>query len=215
MSIFIAQLLLAIIFLTIVLLQSAKRNLAAVILYGLQSLVIVIFYVSSFIEIGSVSILYIALISLIVKVILAPILFTRLIKKHELIYSVSTYLNTPLTLIGIAALTAIAYSEKLAPLTSIVPENQSLLQLTLAAALLSLFLVVNRKGALSQIIGVLSLENSIVAFALFAGLEQSFSLQVGILFVVLVWLIIVTVFMSMMYRHFGSIDVTTMRHLRD
>ena len=80
---------------------------------------------------------------------------------------------------------------------------------------LSLFLIINRKSALSQIVGILSLENSIVAFAIFAGLEQSLSLQIGILFDISVWLIIATVFMSMMYTHFGSLDVTDMKKLKD
>jgi len=68
---------------------------------------------------------------------------------------------------------------------------------------------------LSQIIGILSLENTIVAFTIFAGLEQSASLQIGIIFDIFVWLIIATVFVSMIYKHFGSLDVTSMKTLKD
>jgi hydrogenase-4 membrane subunit HyfE len=81
--------------------------------------------------------------------------------------------------------------------------------------LISIFIMVNRKGALSQIIGVLSFENCIVAFGIFAGLEQSSVLQLGIIFDIGAWLVIATVLVAMVYRHTGSLDVTNLRHLRD
>ena len=121
----------------------------------------------------------------------------------------------PLTLIAVAAIAAAAHSRVFGPLVNSVPANQRLLSLALSSLFISLFLIVNRKGALSQIIGILSLENSILVFAFFAGLEQSPALQIGILFDIFVWLIIATVFISMLYKHFGSLDVTKMKHLKD
>jgi len=64
-------------------------------------------------------------------------------------------------------------------------------------------------------LGILSLENGIVSFALFAGLEQNPGLQLGITFDVLIWIIIASVFISMIYRQFGSLDVTTMKKLTE
>ncbi len=151
----------------------------------------------------------------IVKVILSPLFFVRLIKKYKLSFSVNTYLSMPITLIVIAILTFMAHSKKFLPLTSIVPDHQVILSLALSALFVSLFLIVNRKEALSQIISILSLENSIVVFAIFAGLEQSPSLQIGIIFNIFVWIMIATVFVSMIYKHFGSSDVTSMNNLKD
>ncbi len=215
MNIWVLRLLLELVFLTVVFLHLVKKNYGAVLAYTIQSLAIVAVLFNSFLETGGMSLLLIALLALIVKVILAPLFFVRMIKKNGLRFSVSTYLNTPLTLIVIAAITAIAHSQKLAPLAEIVPANHALLSLALSAMLLSLVLIINRKGALSQIIGILSFENSIIAFAVFAGLEQSPSLQAGILFDLFVWLVIATVFMAMIYKHFGSLDVTSMKHLKD
>ena len=215
MNILFSQFLLQIIFLTIVFLHISKKNLAAVWAYGLQSIVIIVILFNSFFETGNISLLFIALLVLIVKVILAPGFFLTLLKKNKLIFSASTYLNTPVTLIIITLLTYVAYSDKISPLTNIIPENKPLLSLALSAMLLSLFLIINRKSALSQIIGILSLENSIVAFAIFAGLEQSFGLQIGILFDISIWLAIASIFVSMIYTHFGSLDVTSMKKLKD
>lgn len=215
MNILVLQFLLGVIFLTVVFLHISKKDFGAVIAYGLQSLAMVAILFSYFLQTHDISLLYMAAMILLVKVILAPIFFVRLIKKHALIFSVSTYLNTPLTLIVIAALTAMAHSHKFIPLTSIVPANHDILALALSTIFLALFLVINRKGALSQIIGILSFENAILAFGIFAGLEQSFGLQMGIIFDIFLWLIIATVFVSMLYKHFGSLNVTSMKHLTD
>jgi len=215
MNILNLQFLLEIVFGTVIFLHIAKKNFGATLSYSLQSLMITIILFNSFFETGNTSLLFIALLIFIVKVILAPTFFIKLIRQHALMFSVSTYLNTPSTLIIIAILTFIVHSQKFAPLTGIVPANQTLLSLALASIFLSLFLVINRRGALSQIIGILSLENSIVAFTFFAGLEQSLMFQLGIIFNIFIWLIIAIIFISMIYRHFGTLNVTAMSNLKD
>lgn len=215
MYILFSQILLGTLFLTLVFLLLSKKNLGSIVAYGVQSLVIVAFLFSSYLETHSIYLLIIVLVTLIVKMVLAPMFFLRLIKRHTLPFSASTYLNTPITLIIIAGLTLAAHSQKFVPLTSIIPGNQDLLALALSAIFISLFLIVNRKGVLSQIIGVLSFENSIVAFIIFAGLEQSPALQAGIIFNIFVWIVIANVFASMIFEHFGSHDITIMKNLRD
>lgn len=215
MDILILQFLLGIVFLSIIYLHISKKNFDAVIVYGIQSLVIVLILFNSFLETGNIFLLFVTLFILIVKVILAPIFFVKLIRKHEVVFSASTYLNMPITLILIVVLTFIAHSQKFAPLTNIIPANQALLSFALSSMFLSLLLIINRRGSLSQVIGILSFENSIVSFAIFAGLEQSAMLQIGIIFDIFVWLIIATVFISMIYKHFGSLDVSSMKHLKD
>jgi hydrogenase-4 component E len=215
MNILTLQFLLEIVFGTIIFLQLTKKNFGAVLAYGLQSLAITAILFGSFFETSNLFLLFIALLVLFVKVILAPVFFIKLIKKHELTFSGNTYLNMPLTLLIIAILTFVAHSQKFTPLTGILQADQVLLPLAFSSMLLSLFLLINHKGALSQIIAVLSLENSIVAFTIFAGLEQSPTLQLGILFNIFIWLIIATVFVSIIYKHFGSLDITTMNNLKD
>src|ERR1035437_3809654 len=147
MNILTLRFLLEMVFGTIVFLHITKKNFGAALAYGLQSLAITLILFSSFIETSNLSLLFIALIVLIVKVILAPVFFIKLIQRHELKFSVSTYLNMPLTLIIIAILTFVAHSYKFAPLTGILPANQALLSLSFSSMLLSLFLLINRKGA--------------------------------------------------------------------
>lgn len=209
------QILLTLFFITVIFFHLAKKNLGVAIMYGIQSFVVVVLLINSFFETRIFSVLFVALFVLIMKVILVPKFIIQLIKKHGLKFLVSTYVNTPLTLIIVAVLTAIAYSNAFASLTNIISDNRDLLSLSLSALFISLFLIVNRKGALSQIIGVLSLENSIVIFSFFAGLEQSTAFQIGIIFDIFIWIMIANIFISMIYKHFGSLNVTEMKHLKD
>ncbi|MBI3632611.1 MAG: hypothetical protein HY225_04135 [Candidatus Vogelbacteria bacterium] len=161
------------------------------------------------------SILVIATLVLLIKVVVAPKFLSDIVKKGDLLLSVGTYFETALSLVFIVLITAVTYSQRFLPLVTIVYSNQAMLSAALSSIFVSLLLIINRKGALTQVIGILSLENSIVTFAIFAGLEQSVGLQIGIIFDIFVWLTIATVFVSMIYRHFGSLDVTFMKHLRD
>ncbi len=204
-----------IVFLSIVFLHITKKNYEAVLAYNIQSLAVVIILFNSYFETGNIFLLLIALLVLSLKVILAHIFFVRLINKYELTFSVTTYLETPVALIFIAVVTGIAHSTKFMPLTRMIPANQVPLSLALSAIFTALLLIVNRKGALSQIISILSLENSIVVFSMFAGLEQSPVFQVGMIFNIFVWLMITTVFISMIYKHYGTLDITSMKHLRE
>jgi hydrogenase-4 component E len=159
--------------------------------------------------------LLIVILVLAIKVFLAPHFFLGFVKRYKTGVSATAYLNLPLTLLLVAALSTFAHSRVFSPLAAIVPENAAMLSLGIAGMLISLLLMVNRKGMLSQIIGVLSLENSIVVFGLFAGLEQSAILQIGIMFNIMVWLIITSIFSSMIYRHFGALETAEMKSLKE
>ncbi|MDO8581934.1 MAG: hypothetical protein Q7S16_03590 [bacterium] len=208
------QFLPAIIFLTAIFFHTTKKNIDIAMAYGVQSLAVVLILFSASFATHSLPSLFIALLVFAIKVIAAPRFFVALIKKHGLRFSATTYLNFPLTLIIIAILTALAHSKIFLPLTTLTSDTEAL-SLALAVIFSSLFLMINRKGALSQMIGVLSLENGIVTFALFSGLEQSATLQTGILFDIAIWIVIATVFASMIYEHFGSLNVTIMRNLKE
>lgn len=209
------QVMISIVYLASIGMHLAKKNLSVASLYGLQSAALVLLIVPSFIEHPTVPLLVVILVSILIKVIVAPRYFIRLVKRHELRFTVSSYANTPMTLIIIMVLTAFAGSAALAPITGLFEGSTVYLTLAVATMLISIFLMVNRKGALSQMIGILSVENSIVAFAVIAGLEQSAIFQIGALFDIFVWLLVATVFVSMVYRHTGSLDVTAMNRLRD
>lgn len=203
-----------IIFSSAVFLHLTRKNTSAVRLYMVQSSAIAaLLILSSFDRLSPLLIVAIVA-TVVVKIFIAPYFFYGLIRRHQLKFSVSTYLNTPVSLMVIAVLLVLTQSDFFSALAVLATSDEKMLRLAFATVLISLFLAINRKGALSQMIGILSLENGIVAFALFAGLEQSPGLQLGITFNILIWVIIATVFASMIFRKFGSLDVTAMKKLK-
>lgn len=203
------------IFLSVIFMHLSKKSTSVIYLYMAQSFIVTILLFSSFVKDLSFILLLVAVLIFGIKVVIAPYFFFGLIKKHQLKFSSSTYLNSPTALIVLAVLTAVTYSHLFRPLAVISPYNENSLLLAVATMFVSIFLMINRKGALSQMIGVLSLENGIVSFVFFAGLEQSPGLEIGILFDILVWVIIATVFASMIYKQFGSLDVSVMKNLKE
>lgn len=203
------------IFLSVIFMHLSKKSSSVIYLYAAQSLLVTILLLSSFIKDLSFALLLVVVVIFGIKVVIAPYFFLGLIKKHQLKFSSSSYLNGPTALIVLAIITAITYSHLFRPLSVLSPANENALLLAIAIMFISIFLMINRKGVLSQMIGILSLENGIVSFAFFAGLEQSPMLEFGILFDILVWIIIATVFASMIYKQFGSLDVTIMKHLKE
>lgn len=204
-----------IVFATAGLLHFTQKNVSAVRLYIVQSCAISLLLLASALD-RFTPLLIVAIVATVaVKIFIAPHFFFGLIRRHELRFSVSTYLNTPVTIMVIAVLMALTQSGFFSPLAVLAPDGEQLLRLAFATILISLFVSINRRGALSQVLGILSLENGIVAFAIFAGLEQSPGFQLGITFNILIWVIIATVFVSMIFRKFGSLDVTSMKKLKD
>jgi hydrogenase-4 component E len=205
----------AVIFATAIFMHLSKKSSSIITLYILQSLMVVsLLFLLGFGRLN-LSLWIVVFLMLAVKVVIAPYFFFNLIRKHHLKVIISTYANIPITLVILAILTVVANVDFLRPLTTLAPANGDSLLLAVSIILISIFLIINKRGALSQMIGILSLENAIVSFASFAGLEQSAGLEAGIIFDILMWVIIASVFASMLYRQFGSLDVTSMKNLTE
>lgn len=203
------------IFASVILMHLVKKQLSLIFLYTAQSVVTTSLLLISSMRDFSASLLLVTLLIFAIKVIVAPYFFFRLIQKKQLHSSTSGYLSVPLTLLALTVLTALSHSHFSKALVVFASSNGSVLLLAIATILSSLFLIINQRSAISQMIGILSLENGIVSFAATAGLEQTPGLQVGVTFDLLVWIIIATVFLSMVYRQFGTLDVGEMKHLKE
>lgn len=203
-----------IIFLCVIIMNVAKKNTSLTTLYLLQSVALVALLSIQAYQESSAELFIVTMILFVIKVLIAPQVFLRFIHRSHLNFSASTYLNVPMTLGVLMLLSIFAQSAVFSPIFLIIPHVSQLSMFLIGSILMSFFLIVNRKGALSQIIGVLSLENCIFAFGHFLGIKQSNSLEIGILFDVFFWIIISSVFMTMIYTHYGSLDVTELKELQ-
>lgn len=197
------------------LLDFARRNAELAWIYALQSLVITAMLLALGWQTQSYVLFAIVFATLLIKVVIVPRVLLRLIKKHELTFAAAAHLNTPMVLMVTLAL-VLAVRSSIAPVfTDIVPGAGNLLYLVVSAFFVSLFLAVNRYGAFSQIAGILSAENCLVAFAALMNIHTELWLELGILVDIFAWMLIGSTFVSIVHRHFGSTDISRMKELAE
>ncbi|MBW6440637.1 hypothetical protein K0B03_01220 [Patescibacteria group bacterium] len=204
-----------IIFLIVVFSQMVKKNKNLVLFYLLQSTVVFLMLILISYSESSITLLVTAIIMFLVKVIIAPRFFLKLINNNQVKSSASSYLSTPVTLFVVMFIVIFANSSVFEVLISLSEKVDKTIPFAIASILSSIFLIINRRGALSQIIGILYLENSIISFAFLIEIKQTLVLELGILFDISVWIVIAVVFISMVYKNFGSLNISEIKKLQD
>lgn len=199
----------AAVFLPALAMNLVRKNTTLVVLYLLQSLAVAAALGLLAYQEGAVGLLYAALLTLVVKVVMAPAFLLHMIKKYSAHFSAASYLSLPLSLLSLAIITAFSYSFVFAAIHSL--DSSSSVSLLIASIFCMLFLMINRRGALAEIVGILALENGVVLLAAFLGVEHSFALEFAIAFDIAAWIAIAVVFLGMMYRQFGAVDTATLR----
>lgn len=211
------SLVMLILLVSVVFLNITKRNITAVMLLIIQSSAIsAAIFAAAWYE-KSFELFVAGLFTLAIKGVFASFFFRRLIIKYSLPFSGKTYLNTPMTLVAAALLVGIAYSQLFEPWYAMAAAagTVAVLKGSVGAFFIAMLLMVNKKGALSQIIGILTLENTIILIALLLGLRHNLQLEIAITFDITVWICIAAAYLNLLYRQFGSLDVSTLNRLKD
>lgn len=205
------------IFICSIMFHIVRRNSTTILIYILQSAAVslMLFLLGISEEQISPSLISIAVLTLLIKSIGAPIFFSKLISKKQLDTSTTTYLNLPVTLATILGLTVLVRSGVFAPVLSLFPAASQLIIFSLSGVFISMFLMINKRAVFSQLIGILSLENCIVAFIILAGIEQTLSTEIGILFNLTLWIVVSSMLVKMIYTHFGSLNTNAINKLKE
>jgi hydrogenase-4 component E len=80
--------------------------------------------------------------------------------------------------------------------------------------LIGLFLMIGRRKALSQVIGLITMENGVYLAALVATYGLPLAVELGIFFDLLIGTLLMGVFVSRISDSFESIDIDRLRSLR-
>lgn len=211
------SILVLIVFICSITLHIARRNSTTVLIYIMQSvsvslMILLLGIHGDFLSPGLISI---AVLTFLIKCVGAPIFFSKLISRKQLSTSTTTYLNLPITLAIILGLTVLVKSGIFAPIVFLSPLTSQLTIFALSGIMISLFLIVNKRTVFSQLIGILSFENGMVAFTILTGIEQTLAIEIGILFDLTLWIVISSILVRMIYTHFGSLNTNTINKLRE
>src|ERR1700739_2391512 len=149
------------------------------------------------------------------KVVLLPWLLHRLIDRLPVRWGGEALLKTPLTmLIGILLVVfAFNLASPVAALSASIA--RATLGIALASVLLSFLMMITRAKAVPQVIGFLSMENSLFFAATAATNGMPMLVELGIALDVLMGFLILGVFMFQIREQFDSLDIHHLERLRE
>lgn len=156
-----------------------------------------------------------ALLTLALKVILIPMLLHRLIVRLGIKWDIETLINIPLMMLVGIVLVIFAFNLAL-PISGLSTSiARGTLGIALACVLLSFLMMITRAKAVPQIIGFLSMENSLFFAATAAVYGMPMVVELGIALDVLIGILILGVFMFQIREQFDSLEIRHLEKLKE
>lgn len=155
--------------------------------------------------------------TLVIKSIIIPKVLTYVTRKLEIEFKIETnpYVSIRASVIISALLVALSYFLiQQIPFKSDQIVN-AYLPVSMAQFFIGLFVLVNRRTVLSQVVGLLIIENGLFLFAMALTHGVSLLIEIGIFVDILVGILISSILLFRISRTFDSLDVGKLENLRD
>ena len=183
--------------------------------FGLQSFVLALLCVFITTYSGSLELFGVAVALTLVKGIIIPRVLNRAVVNIGLERATAPYVGTAPALIVCGVLTIAAFYV-MTPISASNPlPTADAIPLAFAGVLIGFFVMVNRRRAVTQILGFLMLENGIFLLALLATYGVPFIVEIGVFLDLLVAVLIMEVFVYRIKDNFDSIDVGHLGKLKE
>lgn len=183
--------------------------------FATQSLVLALLSLLIALYSGSAELFTVGVILLVVKAVIIPRVLQRVVTRVGLQRFTAPYLGTAPALIVCGILAIVAFYV-MAPVAASNPlPTADAMPLAFASVLIGFFIMVNRRRAVTQILGFLMLENGIFLLALLATYGVPFIVEIGVFLDVLVAVLIMEVFVYRIKDNFDSIDVGRLEKLKE
>jgi len=158
--------------------------------------------------------LYIAsVVTLLSKGILIPLFLRKIVREIKVTHDVEPYISNPLSLSISGILVAVVYAS-LKEGIFVTGFSRNVLQISIAVILIGLFTMITRRKAITQVIGLLFMENGLflAGFSLTFGMPTI--IELGVLFDMLIGVIILGIFAIQIKRTFASADLDKLTTLK-
>jgi hydrogenase-4 component E len=166
---------------------------------------------------GETHILIAAFLTIAIKAVAVPIVLTRAIERIHVQKEIDFSINITVSLLlcgGIVILADSVAQSILSAQHADAPAVSRILSVSIAMMLIGLFIMMTRKKALTQIIGLLTMENGVFLSGLSITYGMPLIVEVGIFFDILVAVLILGVFVFRINKTFESISIDALRSLR-
>lgn len=192
-----------------------RRILSLIYLFAWQGGVLAVNSVIVAWSTGQTHLYYSALLTLVLKAIIMPLILHRLIIRLNIKWDVETLINIPTTMLAGIALVIISFNVSL-PITQLAGTiTRSTLGIAVAMVLLSFLMMITRRKAVPQVIGFLAMENGLFFAATSTTYGMPMVVELGIALDVLVGTLILGIFFFQVREAFDSLDLKHMEKLKE
>lgn len=211
------EILAATILVTTFLIVSSRSLMFYVRLFAIQSFLLGSVALLVAVGFGETHILIAAILTIAVKAIVIPIALTKVIDKIKVRKEIDFTINITTSLLLCALLVILADSVAKPILEAQRVSDLAVfkvLPISIAVMMIGLFIMIARKQAVSQIVGLLTMENGVFLSGLSITYGMPLIVEVGIFFDIFVAVLILGVFVFRINQTFDTINVDTIRRLR-
>lgn len=201
------------ILLSAVILNTLKRLESCIKAYIFNSwlLSILVFFVA--VKTGNLHLYIAAFLTLATKGILIPMFLSKIVRQMKVTRTVEPYLSNSLSLTISGILVTIVYTS-LREGILVTGFSVHVLKISIAVALIGLFIMITRRKAITQVLGLLFMENGLFLAGFSLTFGMPIIIELGILFDMLMGVIILGVFIVQIRRNFSSVDLDSLTTLK-
>jgi len=208
----IMQLLIAFILVSTFMILGSTRLYSCVRAFGIQSFLLACVAGIVAYSTGKDDIYIVAFLTLIIKSAIIPYIFIYIIREIKVKREIELYVNISPSLIIGGILVVISYY--LIRSISILSELSSLaLSASMSLVSIGLFIMISRKKALMQMLGILIMENGLFLGAISLTYGMPLLVELGIFFDVLIGVLIMGILIFRINKTFESIDTDMLKNL--
>jgi len=165
---------------------------------------------------GAPHIYFAAVLTILLKAICVPIALERLVDRIGIRHEIEPIVNVPVSIVISGALTLLAYTtgESFYRPGAGASLGHNTLSVAIAVFLIGFFMMLNRRKALTQVLGLLTLENGVFLAAICLTYGMPLIVELGVFFDVLVAVMVLGILVYQIRETFESMDVSKLRRLR-
>jgi hydrogenase-4 component E len=204
-----------VIFLTTFLIVAQGRMLPWVNTYAIQSLALALLAATVAWFTDSPHIYVVALLTVVIKVLIIPRFLVYVMEHIKVAKEVQSLISTPASLLISGGLAILAYFVTAPIIAHGNAITRNCLAISLAVVLIGLFIMISRRRAIAQIMGLMIMENGLFLAAISMTYGMPLIVEIGVFFDILVGVLIMGVFAFRINRTFDTIDTGILRRLRD
>ena len=207
----------AAILVTAFLIVSSRSLVFYIRLFALQSFFLGVVALLVVLGYGETHILIAAVLTIAIKAIAIPVVLTRVIDRIHVQKEIRFSISITASLLLCGGIVILADSVAQSILRSPNADTSAVsrvLSVSIAMMLIGLFIMMTRRKALTQIVGLLTMENGVFLSGLSITYGMPLIVEIGIFFDILVAVLILGVFVFRINKTFESISIDSLRSLR-